>query len=55
MPSNPNPLRAHWRVWALPGSLCAVAVLLSACGGGSADSSVAPVVPPVQPAQVAVS
>jgi trimeric autotransporter adhesin len=58
MPSNPNPLCARWRTWALPCSLCAVAVLLSACGGG-ADNSVTPVVtpgvPPVQPVLVAVS
>lgn len=53
MPSNPNPLRAHWRVWASPGCLCAVAVLLSACGGS--DSPVVPVDPPVQPVMVAVS
>jgi hypothetical protein len=58
MPSNPNPLCVRWRAWALPASLCAMAVLLSACGGG-ADSSVTPVVTPVvlpvQPVLVAVS
>ena len=53
MPSNPNLLRARWRVLALPGSLCAVAVLLSACGGSDHADGVA--TPPVLPAQVAVS
>ena len=46
MPSNPNPLRAHWPALALPGSLCAVAVLLSACGGSDNADGVA--TPPVQ-------
>ena len=46
MPSNPNPLRAHWPALALPGSLCAVAVLQSACGGSDNADGVA--TPPVQ-------
>ena len=56
MPSNPVPLSARGRAWALPSSLCAVAVLLSACGGSDGDANTGVVVsPPVVPAVVAVS
>ena len=57
-PMSPNlhPLRARWRALSLPGSLCAVAVLLSACGGSDGDDNTGVVVPPpVVPAVVAVS
>jgi hypothetical protein len=51
MRSNVKPSSAVRRAMAWPGSLCAVAVLLSACGsGGDADPP-----PPVVPAVVAVS
>ena len=57
MPSNPVPLSARGRAWDLPSSLCAVAVLLSACGGSdNGNDTVVPVAPPVVlPVQVAVS
>ena len=56
MSPNPHPLRACWRALSLPGSLCAVAVLLSACGGSDGDDNTGVVVPPpVVPAVVAVS
>lgn len=54
MSPHTHPLRATWRALSLPGSVCAVAVLLSACGDGEDPASVvAP--PPVVPAVVAVS
>ena len=37
MPSKNPLLRARWRAPALPGGLCAAAVLLSACGGSDDD------------------
>lgn len=56
MSSNPHPLRAGWRAMSLPVSLCAVAVLLSACGGGDGGDNTSVVVPPpVVPAVVVVS
>ena len=56
-PRTPTPC-ARWRALTWPGSLCAVAVLLSACGGSDSDSrsrSDGVVSPPVLPVQVAVS
>ena len=55
MSPNPHPLRACWRARSLPGSLCAVAVLLSACGSSDGDNTGVVVAPPVVPAVVAVS
>lgn len=54
MSRHPQPLRACWRALSVPASLCAVAVLLSACGS-SDDDPIAVVPPPVAPAVVTVS